>query len=385
MRVAVKRIVVFAVITTAVSSGYLTAGSAPVQAAASTATPSVVPVCGPVPAGYAQCFSEIEEGGSVRGIPPKTLKSVYDFPTSPEFGQGQTIAIVSAFDAPTLESDLAVFDRRFGLPSCTTANGCFTKVNATGGSTPPATNAFWSYESHIDVEWAHAVAPGAKILLVEANTNAIVDLFAALDYAKLHAGYISNSWGSTEGPAESVFDHHFSQAEAPGVSFFFGSGDVGGKVFYPSVSPLVISVGGTELHFGRDGRFKSETGWSNGGGGCAQYEAASTAQASFSQYQTKGCAGQRATPDVSSLADPASGVALYDSQPDGTLVGWSVAGGTSLATPITAARAAGTGQLVDQAYVYDHKIDFRDITQGNNGFPCTVGYDLVTGRGSWIS
>jgi subtilase family serine protease len=282
-----------------------------------------------------------------------------------------------------MESDLAVFDRQFGLPSCTTANGCFTKVNSTGGSTPPATDAGWSFETHIDVEWAHAVAPGANILLVEANTNKILDLFAAVDYAKKHAGYISNSWGSTEAPPESVFDHHFSPAEAPGVSFFFASGDIGAKPIYPASSPFVVAVGGTRMHFTTDGRFKEETGFSRSGGGCSTAETASAAQAAFTEYQAKGCAGKRATPDLSSEGDPASGVAVYDTQTYLGHSGWFISGGTSVATPLIAARAAGTGKLVDQAFVYGHNIDFRDIVKGNSGFPCTKGYDLVTGRGSW--
>jgi subtilase family serine protease len=143
-----------------------------------------------------------------------------------------------------------------------------------------------------------------------------------------------------------------------------------------------VAVGGTDLHFS-DGKFRSETGWSSGGGGCSAFETASSAQAALPDYAQTGCAGKRATPDLALLSDPSRGAAVYDSQVDAGVFGWQVVGGTSLATPIVAARAAGTGQVVDQAYVYGNSIDFRDILLGNNGFPCTKGLDLVTGRGSW--
>src|SRR2546421_346926 len=152
-------------------------------------------------------------------------------------------------------------------------------------------------------------APGAKILLVEASSNSFTNLLAAEDYAKTHAQYVSNSWGGSEFSGESSYDSHFVES---GVSFFVSSGDSGLPAQYPSASPKVISVGGTTLHFS-GGNFTSETGWSSGGGGCSSYETATSAQSAFSGYSQVGCAGKRATPDVSLDADPASGVSVYDS------------------------------------------------------------------------
>jgi len=314
------------------------------------------------------------------GLPPATIKSVYSFPTSLTAGAGQTIAIVDAYDDPTAEADLAVFDSQYGLPACTTANGCFSKVNQTGGTSYPRTNASWALEISLDVQWAHAIAPGAKILLVEARTNSFTNLLAAEDYAKAHAQYVSNSWGGSEFSGETGYDSHFSQ---PGVSFFASSGDSGTPAQYPSASPNVISVGGTTLHLS-GGTLVSETGWSGSGGGCSVYETATAAQSSFSQYPQVGCAGTRATPDVSLDADPASGVSVYDTTRYQGQRGWWTVGGTSASSPMWAARSAVAGAVVNAAYVYGTNITFRDITSGNNGAPCLVGLDLVTGRGSWV-
>src|SRR6266498_2142487 len=242
---------------------------------------------------------------SPTGLSPETIKSVYNFPTGPTAGAGTTIAIVDAFDDPKAEADLDVFSSQYGLPACTTANGCFSKVNQTGGTRYPRTNSGWALEISLDVQWAHAIAPGAKILLVESRTNSFTNLLAAEDYAKTHAQYVSNSWGASEFSGESSYDPHFAQ---PGVSFFASSGDSGTPASYPSASPNLISVGGTTL---------------------------------------------------------------------------TSIGGTSASAPMWAARSAVAGAVVDSAYVYGNNIAYRDITSGNNGASCLVGYDLVTGRGSW--
>ncbi len=316
---------------------------------------------------------------SPTGLSPATIKSVYNFPTSLTAGAGKTVAIVDAFNDPTAESDLAVFSRQFGLPACTTANGCFSKVAQNGGGNYPKTDAGWALEISLDVQWAHAVAPGARILLVEATTNSFTNLLIAEDYAKAHAQYVSNSWGASEFSGETGFDSHFTQA---GVSFFASSGDSGTPATYPSASPRVISVGGTTLHFS-GGTFTSETGWSGSGGGCSAFESATSAQSGFSQYRQVNCGGRRATPDVSLDADPASGVSVFDSTRLQGRKGWFTVGGTSASSPMWAARAAVAGVVVGASYVYGNNITFRDITSGNNGAPCLVGYDLVTGRGSW--
>src|SRR6185369_16495905 len=161
-------------------------------------------------------------GTSPTGLSPATIKSVYSFSTSSTAGAGKTIAIVDAYDDPTAESDLAVFSSQFGLPACTTANGCFTKVNQTGGTSYPRKDAGWSLEISLDVQWAHAIAPGARILLVEATTNSFANLLAAEDHAKANAQYVSNSWGASEFSGETDYDLHFAQS---GVSFFVSSGD----------------------------------------------------------------------------------------------------------------------------------------------------------------
>jgi subtilase family serine protease len=343
------------------------------------------PVC-PGAAGpdSARCHAQVVFDGatprattSPTGLSPATIKSAYGFSTDPAAGAGATIAIVDAYDDPTAESDLAVFSSQYNLPPCTTANGCFAKVSQTGGKNYPRANSGWALEISLDIQWAHAIAPGAKILLVEARTNSFANLLTAEDYAKMHAQYVSNSWGGSEFSGEASYDSHFSR---PGVSFFVSSGDAGLPAEYPSSSPNVISVGGTTLHFDSSGNLTGETGWSSGGGGCSLYEAATSVQASFAGYT---CGGTRATPDVSLDADPASGVSVYDTTQYQGQAGWFKVGGTSASSPMWAARAADAGAVVDAAYVYGTSITYRDITSGNNGAPCLVGFDLCTGRGSW--
>ena len=315
------------------------------------------------------------------GLSPQTIKSVYSFPTSSTAGAGKTIAIVDAYDDPTAEKDLGVFSSQYGLPACTTANGCFKKVNQTGGSSLPRKDSGWALEISLDIQWAHAIAPGAKVLLVEATSNSFGNLLAAEDYAKTHAQYVSNSWGASEFSSETSYDSHFSQS---GVSFFVSSGDAGLPAEYPSASRNVISVGGTTLKLDSSGNLISETGWSNGGGGCSAYETATSAQSTFSQYAQVHCGGKRATPDVALDADPASGVSVYDSTRYQGQSGWFRVGGTSASSPMWAGRAAVSGATVDASYVYGSTITYRDITSGNNGAPCLVGYDLCSGRGSWV-
>jgi subtilase family serine protease len=317
------------------------------------------------------------------GLTPTQIKSVYNFPTAVTAGSGQTIAIVDAYDDPTAAADLHAFSTQpgFGLPDCTTTSGCFTKVNQTGGKTYPKADPGWALEISLDVQWAHAVAPGAKILLVEANSPSFTNLMAAEDYAKKHAQFVSNSWGGSEFNGESAYDGHFSQ---PGVSFFVSAGDNGTPAEYPSSSPNVISVGGTTLHFDSSGAFSSETGWSDSGGGCSQYEPATAAQLSLSEIAQVGCGRRRATPDVALDADPASGVSVYDTTRYQGQSGWFTVGGTSASAPMWAARSADTGTVVDADYVYSGPIGFRDVTTGNNGASCLPGFDLVTGRGSWV-
>jgi subtilase family serine protease len=343
------------------------------------------PVCpGPAADGFTHCHAWIlrpQASSSPTGLSPTQIISAYGFSSSQTAGAGKTVAIVDAYDDPTAESDLGVFSQQYGLPACTTANGCFKKVNQTGGSKYPRTNTGWALEISLDIQWAHAVAPGAKILLVEANSNSFANLLAAEDYAAGHGNYVSNSWGGGESSGESSYDSHFVHA---GVGFFVSAGDAGLPAEYPSASPNVISVGGTTLSFDASGNLVSETGWSGGGGGCSLYETANSAQSSFGEYAQASCAGKRATPDVSLDADPASGVSVYDSTGYQGQRGWFTVGGTSASSPMWAARsAASAAALVNAAYVYGTNITFRDITSGNNGADCLVGFDLCSGRGSW--
>ncbi len=343
------------------------------------------PVCpGPAAPGFARCHAWVlqpQTTSGPAGLSPAGIKSVYKFPTSSTAGAGKTIAIVDAYNDPSIGKDLNVFSSKFGLPACTFANGCFRKVDEHGGTNYPRTDGGWALEISLDVEWAHAIAPGARILLVEASSANLKDFMAAEDYAKAHANYVSNSWGGSEFSGEANLDSHFTQA---GVGIFASAGDAGLPAQYPSASPKVISVGGTSLHFS-GGSFTSETGWGNGGGGCSSYETASAAQSGFGGYKQVNCGGKRATPDVALDADPASGVSVYDSTVYQSQSGWWVLGGTSASSPMWAARAADDKSgVVKPGYIYSSNITFRDATSGYNGAPCLVGYDLCTGRGSWV-
>jgi len=340
-------------------------------------TPGVAPAAAP-PDHYANHPIRVRPNvtSSPAGLSPAQIKSAYNW-TAIGDGSSKTIAIVDAYDDPTAESDLNTFSTPFGLPPCTTANGCFKKVDHNGKTRYPRADGGWALEISLDIQWAHAIAPGAKILLVEAASNSFTNLMAAEDYAKGHAQYVSNSWGGSEFSGESAYDSHFVQS---GVSFFVSAGDNGTPAEYPSSSPNVISVGGTTLHFDSAGNV-SETGWSGGGGGCSQYETAPSAQSAVSQVL---CGAERATPDLSLDADPASGVSVYDSTKTQGQSGWFVVGGTSASSPMAAARSAAAGAVVNSAYVYGSSITYRDIDTGNNGAPCLTGFDLCTGRGSWL-
>ena len=336
----------------------------------------------------ANCLAQPTGGGapSPIGLSPDRIKTAYSWPTNLTAGAGQTIAIVDAHDNPVIESDLAVFDHQYQLPECTTANGCFAKVDSGGGADYPTYTGGWGFEIAIDVEWAHAVAPAAKILLVEAKTANLGDLLQAEDYAKAHAQYVSNSWVTAEFKGEANDDNHFAQ---PGVSFFAGSGDSFVKfaypTAYPSASPNVVSVGGTQLNFDASGNLLSETGWSGGGGGCSSFETASTAQSSFAYYPQVGCGGSRATPDVAADSSEASAVSVYDSNPCGNDCGpWFAAFGTSVATPLWAARAADAGIVINASVIYSATITYRTVTGGGTREPCLPVYNLCAGRGSWI-
>lgn len=319
---------------------------------------------------------------SPQGLSIAQIRAAYGFAASG--GANKTIAIVDAYNDPTAKADLDVFNAAMGLPtfpscSATVTAACFQQVNQTGGTSLPRTNAGWALEIALDVEWAHAVAPDAKILLVEASTNSFANLLAAEDYATGHATYVSNSWGGSEfsGETGSAYDGHFNKS---GISIFVSSGDAGTPAEYPSASQYVTSVGGTTLRMSGT-TVNSETGWSGSGGGCSAYEPKPSAQSTGSVN----CSGTRGTPDLSLDADPATGVSVYDSTRYQGQAGWWVVGGTSASSPMAAGHAAVLGVTVTPTYVYGTTPRYRDITSGNNGAACLPGYDLVTGRGSWLN
>jgi len=354
------------------------------------------PVCpGPAAHGSGRCHARVvvDERGHPKAtaVPsgaygPAQFRGAYKLPSA-SGGSGQTIGIVDAYDDPNIESDLAVYSTRFGLRSCTTANGCFKKVNQTGGTKYPAKNAGWALEISLDVEIAHAICPNCKILLVEATTPSFANLLVAEDYAKAHATVVSNSWGGGEFSGETTFDTHFSTANKP---ITFSSGDSGYGVEYPAASQYVTAVGGTTLRVNADNSYKSEAVWTGAGSGCSALEPKPTWQ------KDAGCI-RRTVADISADADPNTGAAVYDSVPYQGASGWFQVGGTSLASPLIAAvyalagNAAGIG---DAQYVYGHATygasgTLHDVTSGSNGscggsYLCTgkTGYDGPTGRGT---
>jgi subtilase family serine protease len=349
-------------------------------------------VCGQANVGSAQCLIHVLAPAarsaatvtSPTGLSPATIKSVYGYTSSASAGAGETIALVDAYNDPNAPSDLNKFSAQYGLPSeCTggaTPPSCFNfaQVNQTGGSSLPATNASWDLEISLDIEWAHAIAPAANILLVEATSTSLANLLTAEQYAGAHANYVSNSWGSSEFSGEASDDSYFTR---PGVSYFAAAGDTASSLLWPSASPDVISVGGTSLTLTTGGSLAQEAAWSSGGGGCSRYEPASVSQSTGSVS----CAGKRATPDLSLDADPNSGASVYDSVSYSGQSGWWTVGGTSASTVLVAADAAVTGADVNASYVYASpaNIPFRDIILGSNGHPALTGYDLATGLGSW--
>jgi hypothetical protein len=340
-------------------------------------------------------------GTAPGGLSPAQVRHAYGFDqitfnngTIVGDGTGQTIAIIDAYDQPNMASDLATFDATFGLA----APPRFTKVNETGGSSMPATApASWGLEESLDVEWAHAIAPGANILLVEATTNNYSDLFAAANYARNQPGVVavSMSFGGSEFAGESSFDSNFTTpAGHGGVTFVAATGDSGssGAPNYPSVSPNVLAVGGTQLSVDGSGNYLGEAGWGGSGGGISTMYAQPGYQAGVVTQSNN----HRTVPDVSYNASSGSPYAVYYTG-DG---GWVQVYGTSAAAPQWAAliaiadqgRAlAGKGALdgATQALPAIYQLpasDFHDITSGSNGgFSAGPGYDLVTGRGTPIA
>jgi subtilase family serine protease len=296
------------------------------------------------------------------GLGPADLRSAYNLP--PLGGRGKTVAVVDAFDNPNAESELATYREQFSLAPCTTANGCFRKVAQDGSSNFPPPDPGWAGEISLDVQMVSAACPDCRILLVEANSASEADLDAAVnEAASLGAAAISNSYGGTEGTEDdSAYDH-------PGIVMTASSGDSGYGAEFPATSSHVLAVGGTSLTRSSSARGWAESAWSNGGSGCSGAVPKPTWQGDT------GCTN-RSEVDISAVADPGTGVAVYT---DGS---WSVFGGTSAASPIVAAiyTLLGVGAHHAAKYAWAHPWAFFDVTTGSNG-TCSPSYLCNAGPG----
>jgi hypothetical protein len=314
---------------------------------------------------------------------PADLRSAYGLP-SVSAGTRQTVAIVDAYDDPKAESDLSAYRSKYKLPPCTAANGCFRKVNQTGGTSYPAADAGWAGEISLDLDMVSAACPNCRILLVEANSSYLDALGAGVNTAvRLGAKYVSNSYGGTEYSTETSDDATYFNH--PGVAITASSGDGGYGVSYPAASQYVTAVGGTTLAYTGTGvRPWNETAWNGAGSGCSAYEPKPSWQ------HDTACAG-RTVADVSAVADP--GVVVYDSVPYQGISGWIGVSGTSVSAPIIAATYALAGTPTSSSnpasYLYTNSGAYNDVTVGSNGTcsPSTLctagsGYDGPTGLGT---
>jgi subtilase family serine protease len=340
------------------------------------------------------------------GLTPAKIRSAYGIGqitfnsgTVVGDGAGQTIAIIDAYDNPSFvsstdanfaNSDLAKFDAAFGIADPPS----FRKVNQSGGTSYPTGDTGWGGEIALDVEWAHALAPKANIILVECASSFDSDLFAGVRWAAAQPGVsaVSMSFGGSEFSTQASSDSSFTTPSGhAGVTFVASTGDSGSPGGYPAYSPNVLAVGGTTLSVNTSGAWTAETGWSGSGGGISQYTGKPSYQLSVTQSSTR-----RTIPDIGFDANPNSGVAVYDSYSQGSAAPWEQVGGTSLSAPCWAALIAitdqgralrGVGSFSNQqamsALYALPATDFHDVTSGSNGgFSASAGYDLITGIGS---
>jgi subtilase family serine protease len=383
-----RRVAAIAIAVAAVVGGIAMSGSA----AAAPVTPAKISThhaCANSIVGGIHCDAIVLSGSGVtangihpnsttpQGLSPAQLRAAYNLTSN---GTAVTVAIVDAFDDPNAEADLGHYRSQFGLPACTTANGCFRKVNQNGGTTPPSSNVGWAEEISLDIDMVSAICPNCHILLVEATSASFANLGAAVNRAAtMGAVAISNSYGGSDTRDSSApFYNH------PGIAVTASSGDSGFGAQFPATSHFVTAVGGTHLVMSGNTRV-SETVWSGAGSGCSSFNTALTGAASFGT----GCS-RRAEADVSAVADPATGVSVYDTFGTGTQ--WLVFGGTSVASPIIAsvfALANNSGGSNNYTYNHYSTANFNDITSGNNGSCspsqlCTarVGWDGPTGLGT---
>jgi sugar lactone lactonase YvrE len=337
-----------------------------------------------VPAGARKLIHPSYEGSGVYGgLSPGDLTSAYKLPS--KSGSGQTIAIIDAWDDPKAESDLAVYREKYGLPPCTTANGCFKKVNQKGETKNyPEGEPGWATEISLDLDMASAVCPECHIILVEANDEYNVNLYPAQNTAvALGATVISNSWGSNEYSEETDEDKYFNH---PGIPTTFSTGDFGYGNEYPASSRNVIAVGGTALKKDAGTRGWAEEAWRYAGSGCSLFETKPT-------WQKDAKCSHRMVSDVSAVADPQTGVSIYDSY---EWYGWDIFGGTSASSPIVAgveALSSSATRAAGAETFYKNPNLLFDISAGYNG-ACTppseneyfcngvLEYDGPTGNGT---
>jgi hypothetical protein len=350
----------------------------------------VARVCNAPAPGEAACDSyrrdAVDSAGNVvpdassvpaNSLKPADIKSAYNLAATS--GGGRTVAIVDAYDDPYAERDLGVYRQQFGLGACTTANGCFKKVSQTGSTRSlPRANASWGQEISLDLDMVSAACPGCKILLVEATSPSFANLATAVRYALGQPGVIavSNSYGGSDNTGYATY---FNKS---GVAITASSGDNGYGVEAPASYPNVVAVGGTSLRPDTNTtRGWTETAWQDAGSGCSTLNSPAWTQTGT------GCA-KKATADVSAVADPATGVAVYDTYGSS---GWLVFGGTSVASPIIASVYALANDFGTSAgaYTWAHTSSLNDVTTGFNGSCggsslCTAGagWDGPTGLGT---
>jgi len=312
------------------------------------------------------------------GYGPSDLRDAYKISGS---GSSTTIiAIVDAYGYPNAEQDLAVYRSTFGLPPCTTANGCFKKVDQNGGSSFPRADTGWSQEAALDLDMASAMCPNCKLILVEAKTPSMTNLGTCVNTAvALGATVVSNSYGGGESSSDTTYDKNYFNH--PGVSITVSSGDNGYGTEYPAASQYVTAVGGTHLATASNTRGWNETTWSGAGSGCSKYDPKPSWQ------HDTGCS-MRTVADVSAVADPNTGVAVYGpTSRRGS--GWMVFGGTSVAAPLVGGVYAVNGGGASASNAYSHTSALFDVTSGSNGscggsYLCTAGagFDGPTGLGT---
>jgi subtilase family serine protease len=327
---------------------------------------------------------------------PATIRSAYALPAT---GGSGAIALVDAYHYPTALQDFNFFAKQYGLPQETSTNATatgnqkFQVVYATGAKPLSGGNyiSSWNMEAALDIEWAHAIAPGAKIYLVEAASDSLSDLNYAVQIASRLTGVkeISMSWGGGEISSEvHLYDSIFT---TNGVVYFAAGGDSSALVEYPSVSPNVVSCGGTTLNRSSTGALQSETAWADTGAGLSVYEPRPIFQNVISSI----VGNHRGTNDVAFDANPNTGVYVYDTTPLWGETGWWILGGTSVASPCLAgvvnlAAASGNGFAAntpaEQARLYgnmNNTQEFRDVTSGTDGrLKSVAGWDFITGIGT---